>query len=210
MNNTPEKRVETPRTDAELTRIEDDEKQYEDRYDCYIAMLSFARQLEQELQQAQQKIDEHNWNQMAWEENQELLAKTTTQLQQAREELARLQEAINLASASQIFKREEELLSQLSQWQEFNSRLTKLLVAAEGDDLIEVDATIIKQRDQWQECAKKMANYASHFPTCPMPMRCDCGLPELIERIEKLSTPKTTEARKEGSETPKLQNPTGK
>jgi hypothetical protein len=40
---------DTPRTEAEMNRIEEDEKQFPDRYDCYCELLNFCRQLETEL-----------------------------------------------------------------------------------------------------------------------------------------------------------------
>lgn len=46
----------TPRTDAELKRIEDDESGYPERYDTYIAMVAFARELERELAATNIKI----------------------------------------------------------------------------------------------------------------------------------------------------------
>jgi len=39
---------DTPRVDAELKRIENDEDKYPERYDTYIAMVDFARTLERE------------------------------------------------------------------------------------------------------------------------------------------------------------------
>lgn len=41
--------MSTPRTDAELMRIEADEKQFPERFDCYLELAKFARQLETEL-----------------------------------------------------------------------------------------------------------------------------------------------------------------
>lgn len=37
---------ETPEVDAEVKRIEADERRYEDRHDCYCALIDFARRLE--------------------------------------------------------------------------------------------------------------------------------------------------------------------
>lgn len=48
---------DTLRTDAEVKRIENDEKKYEDRYDTYIAIINFARQLERELNEAKRELE---------------------------------------------------------------------------------------------------------------------------------------------------------
>lgn len=47
----------TPRTDAEMNRIENNEKLYEDRHDCYCALLDFCRKLETELDQLRVEIE---------------------------------------------------------------------------------------------------------------------------------------------------------
>ena len=96
---TPEKRVETPRHDHLL---------YDEACNFDVPWSEEYQKLEQELQREQQ-----NYGDCAIE-----CDELKQQLQQAREELARLQEAIKLAGASQIFKREEELQSQLSQSQQ--------------------------------------------------------------------------------------------
>lgn len=55
---TPSPDSPTPLVDAEVQRIENDEQEYEDRFDCWCAMIQFARQLEREREALDDKVSD--------------------------------------------------------------------------------------------------------------------------------------------------------
>ena len=80
----------TPKTDAEVERIENDEKRYEDRHDCYCALIKFTGQLETELAALTIRAE-------SAEANQEILMgdlnRTMAELTEARTDAARFETA---------------------------------------------------------------------------------------------------------------------